>query len=515
LPAAAIYARYSSDLQNPNSVEDQFRVCRELVANNGWSVAGEFSDAAISGVTLERPGFRALVKAALDGQFQVIVSEALDRLSRNLSDIARFYEELSFAGVKVVTIAEGEVSELHVGLKGTMNSLFLKDMKAKMHRGKLGRIANGRAAGGLGYGYRAIRRFDEDGEPVRGERKIDKKEAKVVRQIFRLYAAGMSPLAIAVKLNSLGHIAPKGGPWTHGTIFGQRRKGTGVLNNELYIGRLVWGRTRTTRRIDSGGKIILGNPPEKWIVKQVPHLRIVSDDIWQRVKARQTLVCRPWLGQSLKFRRIRNMKYLFSRLLKCGKCGANMVQIQVEQYACAAHSNQRSWLCSNKTRINFHAFKDKLLDAIRDKAFNPANIRMFKARMRQVWSARKSNRSKVVDAVKRDLACVETDIAHLVAAIRSGTAPAILKPMFERAERERNRLQQFLKLEDPAFEDIEKALDGEIDNLRRLVGGLETAPNWRLSKAHNLSKLLIGSVMISRRKNGSVVFKFAGIARYS
>lgn len=505
---AAIYARYSSDLQNPNSVEDQFRICRELVANNGWSAAGEFSDAAISGVTLDRPGFRALVSAAHQGKFEVIVAEALDRLSRNLSDIARFYEELSFAGIRIVTIAEGEVSELHVGLKGTMNQLFLRDQKAKIHRGKRGRIANGRAAGGIGYGYRVIRRFGEDGEPVRGERKIEKKEAKVVRLIFRLFADGMMPRAIAGKLNDQRLIAPKGGPWTHGTIFGQMRKGTGVLNNELYIGRLIWGRSRTTRRVDNGAKIVLGNPPEKWFVNEVPHLRIVSDDLWRRVKTRQTEVYRPWLGNYMKFQRIRNLKYLFSRLLKCGTCGASMVQFQIDQFGCAAHSDQRSWLCSNKTRINYAAARDRLLGVIRTTAFTPANIKKFKARMRQAWSTRKSNKAKAIDALNRELAGVDANIGYLVAAIQAGTAPTILKPIFERAERERNRLQRLLRSEDPPLEEIETALDEEIENLRRLVNDMDTAPGWRLSKAHNLTKLLIGPVTVSRRKGGLIAATF-------
>jgi site-specific DNA recombinase len=83
------------------------------------------------------------------------------------------FKHLRFAGVQIVTLAEGEISELHVGLKGTMNALFLKDLAAKTHRGLRGRVEKGKAGGGLCYGYKVVKRTDSEGEPVRGERKIN------------------------------------------------------------------------------------------------------------------------------------------------------------------------------------------------------------------------------------------------------------------------------------------------------------------------------------------------------
>jgi DNA invertase Pin-like site-specific DNA recombinase len=78
----------------------------------------------------------------------VVVAEALDRLSRDQEDVAALYKRLSFAGVRIVTIAEDEVTDLHVGLKGTMNALYLKDLAQKTRRGLEGRIRQGKSAGG-------------------------------------------------------------------------------------------------------------------------------------------------------------------------------------------------------------------------------------------------------------------------------------------------------------------------------------------------------------------------------
>src|SRR5262249_23092045 len=121
-------------------------------------------------------------------------------------DVAGVFKRLRFADVKIMTLAEGEISELHVGLKGTMNALFLKDLAQKTRRGLQGRVLQGLSGGGLCYGYDLL-----TGET--GVRRINESEANVVRSIFRAYAAGQSPCAIARKLNEKGIPGPSGRPW--------------------------------------------------------------------------------------------------------------------------------------------------------------------------------------------------------------------------------------------------------------------------------------------------------------
>ena len=79
----AIYARYSSDNQRDASIADQLRICREFAARQGWTVVQEFTDHAISGATLLRSGFQALMRDALNRRFDVVLAESLDRFSRD------------------------------------------------------------------------------------------------------------------------------------------------------------------------------------------------------------------------------------------------------------------------------------------------------------------------------------------------------------------------------------------------------------------------------------------------
>src|ERR1051326_2314308 len=230
---AAVYARFSSDLQRDASIEDQIRVCTAWLKREGWRLAGSYTDHGVSGATSLRPGYQALLADARLGQFDMVFAESLDRFSRDQEHIAGFFKQMSFAGVLIATLAEGAVSELHIGLKGTMGALFLKDLAQKTRRGLEGRVRAGRSAGGLSYGYRVSREIQPDGTPSTGERIIDEGEATVVRRIFADYVGGFSPRAIARALNTAGVPGPRGGRWTASLILGNAFREIGILRNRL------------------------------------------------------------------------------------------------------------------------------------------------------------------------------------------------------------------------------------------------------------------------------------------
>ena len=153
---AAVYARFSREDQREASIEDQVRSCTKLIEDRGWQVADVYCDRAISGATTLRPGYQRLMGDGRNLAFDVVVAEGLDRLSRDPEATAALYKQLSFLGILIVTRAEGEVSDLHVGLKGTMNAMFLKDLAIKTHRGIEGRVRKGKSGGGKAYGYRTV-----------------------------------------------------------------------------------------------------------------------------------------------------------------------------------------------------------------------------------------------------------------------------------------------------------------------------------------------------------------------
>jgi site-specific DNA recombinase len=383
---AVIYARFSSDMQQQASIDDQVRLCRERVTRECWELVQVFADRAISGASSFRPQYQAMLEGARDAQFDVIVSEALDRLSRDQEDIAALYKRLRFAGIKLITVSEGEIGELHIGLKGTMNALFLKDLAQKTHRGLRGRVEAGKSGGGLCYGYQVVRELGRNGMVTTGERRIDENEAEVIRRIFRDFAHGASSRRIALRLNDERVRGPGGEGWTASTINGNPDRGTGILNNELYVGRLVWNRLRYIKDPDTSKRISRPNPREAWIIKEVPDLRIVDQGAWEAVKARQAIMKRntrpdlqkmdaPASPVGRPFWAQQRPRYLLSGLMRCGACGGAYSKISKNLFGCAAARNKG--ICGNRLNIRVEAVESEVLDGLKTRLMDPALFKFF------------------------------------------------------------------------------------------------------------------------------------------
>ena len=168
MPRCAIYARYSSDRQSETSAEDQVRECRARAEREGWEIADVYVDLAISGASNRRPGMTAMIADASAGGFEVVLAEALDRVARNQADIATIFQKLAFANVRIETLSEGAINELHIGLKVTMGALFLKELADKVRRGQRGALSRGKIPGGLCYGYEVVRELGPHGELIAG-----------------------------------------------------------------------------------------------------------------------------------------------------------------------------------------------------------------------------------------------------------------------------------------------------------------------------------------------------------
>ncbi len=309
---AAIYTRFSSDLQRDRSIDDQVAVCRDYAERNGYEIAEVYSDRATSGASLHgRPGIKRLMDHAKRGVFQTVIAETMSRIGRDQEDRAAIRKRLQFADVEIVTPTDGVVTHLTDGIRAVIDSQYLEDLKGMIRRGMKGVVRDGRHAGGRAYGYRPV-------PGKTGHLEIIEAEAKQVRRIFRLYAEGVSPREIASRLNAEGISPPRGRHWAASTINGNVQRGNGILQNEIYAGRLVWNRVRMVRDPDSGKRVSRPNPPDEWMRADAEHLRIIDDDLFEKVQRRK--------GERSHghIRRVRKAKHLLSGLLRCGDCGGGM-----------------------------------------------------------------------------------------------------------------------------------------------------------------------------------------------
>ncbi len=435
----ALYARYSTDLQSAAFLEDQIRLCRDYATRAGWTVTQVFQDRALSGGSVIRPGYQRLLEAVLAGEVDVVLAEALDRLSRDQEDIAALFKRLRFLGVTLVTVSEGEVGDLHIGLKGAMNALYLKDLADKTRRGLEGRVRAGRSGGGLCYGYDVV------GGEERGGRVINPGEARVVRRIFEAFAAGQSPKAIARQLNKDGVPGPRGALWRDTTIRGHRRRGTGVLNNELYVGRLVWNRQRFIKDPRTGRRVSRHNPQEAWVVEDVPDLRIIDEALWERVKARQAAIDASPKVQALKGTRFwehRRPIYLLTGLVQCACCGGTFISAGSDYLACG--NARKLGTCEQRKAIRRSVLEEFVLDLVRERLMQPEMVKAFVAAYTQEINAGRASAGAERARQERELKAVSAKLEGLYDAIAEGFRSPGLLGKVEGLEADKQALERAL-----------------------------------------------------------------------
>jgi site-specific DNA recombinase len=433
---AAIYARYSTELQEERSIEDQLALCREYAAKHGYRVMKEYRDAGLSGAsTVNRPGLQQLMAAAKNSQFDIVIVEALDRLSRDIADMADIHKRLTYQGVEIRGVHEGKVDTVLIGLRGLVGQMFREDNAKKIRRGLAGRVRDGLHAGGRAYGYRP-----DPGS--KGQLVIDEAEAAVVLRIFNEFATGCSPRSIARRLNEEGVPPPRGGAWNASTINGNADRGNGLLRNELYVGKIVWNKVQMVRNPDTGLRVSRPNPPEQWQRARVEAYRIVADDLFMQV------------AQRLEARRVerpdkqRRAKRILSGLMKCGVCGAGMSACGKDKSGrvrirCSAH--RESGTCPDPKTFYLDAVEDGVLQNIAQELASPDHLAIFAesyvSRRKQLALDARKRRDRLAGQISEKA----QEIDRLINAVATGAIAAEdVGPRLDRTKSEKAQLEKVL-----------------------------------------------------------------------
>lgn len=290
-----IYARYSSDMQRPDSCADQERDVRRDLPRYGVDPAPAvvLKDEAESGTRAKRDGgFETLCAMIGRGEVGVLAVDDQARLSR-ADNASQFIKDLVYAGGRFISTGEGIDTdqpgwELRVKVMELHNSHTVRELAHRVRRGQEGRVLDDGSAGDFPFGYESFY-LDPDWEaqlrrrgpkPKKGLRACEA-EARWVRQVFAWFINGQSINAIARQLTD-DDVSKGGRASTDGWHPQQVRR---MLANEKYVGRWVWGAT-TTLRNSSGDKKQVPTPEHKRAVRDRPELRIIDPDTWDRAQRR-------------------------------------------------------------------------------------------------------------------------------------------------------------------------------------------------------------------------------------
>jgi site-specific DNA recombinase len=440
---AVIYTRFSSTQQREASTEDQARNCCRRIESEGWQLVTHFKDEAISGSIVDRPGYQAMHKAAVAREFEVLIVDDLSRLSRDQVESERSIRRLEFGGVRILGVSDGYDSQsksrkVQRGVRGLMNEIYLDDLRDKTHRGLAGQAIKKFWAGGKPYGYRLVQLKDEtrldnygNATVIGTQLEVDPDQATIVREIFTLYASDYSQRAIAATLNERGIPSP-GSSW-RGRIV---RRASGWLGstinalvpNELYRGRLHWNKSEWRKNPDTGRRTTRARPQSEWISHDMPELRIIDEELWERVIARRHRASIRGANVQAALQRAGHTgrggpKYAFSGLLRCGICNSAMVVIggtgAQRAYGCSGHKDGGAAVCTNGTTVRQQIAELRLLEPIRNNLLSPEKLEELRRRVVQKVAAA----PKTIDHAPR-IGQLRDQIGNLADAMASGALKA-------------------------------------------------------------------------------------------
>jgi site-specific DNA recombinase len=368
---AAIYARVSSEQQREeNTIASQTASLIEFASSHDLEVPGEwvFEDEGYSGATLERPGLERVRDLAAEGQIQVVLAYAPDRLSRKYAYQILLIEEFARHGVETrfVKSPQGDSAEdqLLVQFQGMIAEYERAQILERSRRGKRHRAHSGEISvmSGAPYGYRYIRKTDE----APAAYIVDEAEAHVVRRAYEMYTVeGLSIGEITRRLNAESIPPRKSGRWERSVVWG-------VLRNSAYRGVACFGKTRVSGRMrvmrpQRGRGVTTPSttagherPREEWIEIPVPAL--VTEESFARA---QELL----RENKVRSRRRTIAPSVVQGLVSCAKCGYAFSRTstqtsarKIHYYKCIGSDSWRKLggpVCDNRRFV-----RQELLDQI-------------------------------------------------------------------------------------------------------------------------------------------------------
>ena len=378
----AAYCRVSTEKDEQlDSLGNQKEFFREYAEKNGYSLVRLYADEGISGTSLrKREAFKALLRDAEEGAFDMVVAKDVSRFARNTVDFLQSIRTLKSLGINTLfltanmeTLGESEfVLTLYSALAQEESINLSRRVKfGKKLNAKKGRVPS------LIYGYRRIDNYTLEIEPA---------EAAAVRIIYRMYQReGLGCRKISQRLNEEGIPTKLGCQWDPK---GVRR----ILTNPLYCGHFVNNKYEIEDVLEGRQKRL---PQEENFHHSRPEWAIVSEEEFRSVQ--KTLEARSQRSVSLAFPPHQRFsgRHAFSGLIRCADCGYAFRRVtgrkpseQEPYWICSSYDGSTAASCDNRTRIREKELLQQLRTYFCEAAGDPDAI------LRECLSLAENHRSR-------------------------------------------------------------------------------------------------------------------------
>ncbi|GEM_PF-2434664 len=459
---AGVYLRQSTiDGQNYESVEEQLEFIRHrlnssqirsaLFPQGQIVIADEFVylDRGKTG-RVGRDNYDAFKRGIQLGEFQVGLVYDLSRLTRELGSLLDAYNLAQAYNLELISVSESisshtEGARIHFIAKGMANEMQSESTSRQTRRGLELRALSGKSTGHNPFGYTSVsenpNRPREPNEPANRIVVIDQDTAKVVKRIFDIYdSTNIGVDSIAKMLNEEGVISPWNRKWIGRTVYG-------ILHQPKYIGVWIYGRTCTKRDSTRDRLVQVNRPQNEWVVQVHEHLRIISQELWDRVQEKLK-------GVELVRRKARNKSesiwgknrglsnHLFTGAMICGECGGNFMTISGKAGGyLGCRSANRIGTCKNKRMVQINWVEYTLLKELREWLSDSSTVDRICNQYNERITQRLSIIPQKIEEVERDLSKVDKSITNFVHFISEGNASDTVASALKKAEEKKSSLE--------------------------------------------------------------------------
>ncbi len=454
----AIYTRYSSESQNAKSIEDQIRVCKGYIQHNDMSVDNEhiYTDEAISGSVINRPGLQALERAAENKEFQAVIVDDLSRLSRSNHQMLTLVLKFNYLQIKIVSVSDGIItddddSKVGIHIRGLVNELYLDDLKKKTIRGLEGQKLRGFSVGEKVYGY--------DSHPV-GELKLNKKgqakydgmvhkinpeEATIIKRIYNEFINGKSLNRIVVSLNKDKIPTKRGYPagWNRSTV-------SRILKNEKYTGIWAWKKWKNVRNPLTGRIKKVPRPKEEQLSAFREDLIIIDKEAWEKAQKRWKDIDGTWpIKKTRENGTLKQKSYihttpthLFAGLMKCQCCGSTILLVSGKGSGYYGCYNAIRKTCDNTLKVPRKRIEEIIISDLGKNVLTAENLNYIYKNIEKLVNSGMNEVPEQIKNKKAQRDKISAEIHNYMNYIKIGNFSNAVSAALKEAEAKNENLKQ-------------------------------------------------------------------------
>ncbi len=309
----------------------------------------------VSGETIsERKEMQKLLKDVENEKWTGILVVEVERLARgDTADQGRVAKAFKYSHTKIITPVktydpDNEFDEEYFEFGLFMSRREYKTINRRLQRGREISVQEGKFVGNIApFGYDRVKLKDSKGYSL----SINKIEAPIVKEIFRLYIFENNTINSVVKLLNDMNLKPRiSYEWSISSV-------RDILSNPTYIGKIVWNR-RKQKKKTKNGQIIVSRPRnQNYLIYNGLHEPIIDNKTWELAQEKRK-------QNTPKVKRSYQIQNPLVGLIFCKKCGKPM---QRRPYNKA--NKPASLICSNPTCDNIssklYIVENKIIEALK------------------------------------------------------------------------------------------------------------------------------------------------------